>query len=129
MKAYCIGKGRRWFLGPGIVAAAEMILGCRTLWCASRRAGTRHPPSCIRRENNIQEAGGFAPDQPFALSNGVVRVTLEKSYVPGIVRERRTFDFVPFCASDRVRTYFRADSRQKLVDDELYADPTRVADK
>lgn len=63
MKAYCIGKGRRWFLGPGIA------------------------------------------------------------------RERRTFDFVPFCASDRVRTYFRADSRQKLVDDELYADPTRVADK
>ena len=71
------------------------------------------------------EAGGFAPDQPFALSNGVVRVTLEKSYVPGIVRERRTFDFVPFCASDRVRTYFRADSRQKLVDDELYADWAR----
>lgn len=89
----------------------------------------------LRNDNRVPsfhhwcEAGGFAPGQPFALSNGVVHVMLEKSYVPGIVRERRTFDFVPFCASDRVRTYFRVDSRQKIEDDELYADWARGISK
>lgn len=66
------------------------------------------------------EAGQFSSEQSFERSVSGVRVWLEKCYVPGIVRERKAFDFVPFSDPERVRTYFGCATDGPAVSDELY---------
>ena len=68
----------------------------------------------------FSEAARYAAGQGFARTGDVVKVVLEKSYVPGHVRDTRTLDFVRFSDPQRVRTYFAVAPDCKTVPDELY---------